>query len=173
MAVNLEDFNSINEIINSRGQVGFVDFHKRFDPANILFNYQLKNSDTSDCFFTFSYGQKREMITKYFKKWYSSSNPFQYLAPHYIDIILWSCRINIEKMKINANINRPIYDDFDVPIFVSGTIEISDPDNYLRILFDCNWFESNFSPYSSRQRIEYFSMKSTYFQSKIIEVFYY
>ena len=66
----------------------FIDFHKRFDNANIEFIKKASVHKHHDGIFNFSYGQKVEMPLKYFKNWSIYSNPFQYLAPHYLDIIL-------------------------------------------------------------------------------------
>ena len=79
-------FESLEIAKNEKANI-FIDFHKRFDETNIEFIRQASLSSNNNGLFTFSYGQKTEMPLQYFKKWASSSNPFQYLAPHYLDII--------------------------------------------------------------------------------------
>ena len=75
------------EIAKTENANIFIDFHKRYDETNIEFIRQASLNPNNNGIFNFSYGQKTEMPFLYFKKWVKSSNPFQYLAPHYLDII--------------------------------------------------------------------------------------
>ena len=80
----------------------FIDFHKRYDNANIEFIKNASVNNHNDGIFNFSYGQKVEMPLKYFKDWSIYSNPFQYLAPHYLDIIL---QVIKNSLRCGLNIN--------------------------------------------------------------------
>jgi predicted dehydrogenase len=154
VGIDSSSFNDITNIVKSNRQMAYVDFHKRFDPANIAIINELKNSKSSDFYFSFSYGQKREMSKIFFKKWADSSNPFQYLAPHYLDIILFGTGLVNTPIVIEGSVLKPMGGLND---FLAGQIEIKGGGKNVIVDFDCNWIEPDGMPYSSRQRIECFS----------------
>ena len=159
------DYAKICQLAKENKQNFYVDFHKRFDPANISIMNEIKSTKDSNYYFSFSYGQKKEMIEEYFSKWFQKSNPFQYLGPHYLDIILYSTGLLNKDLKVNCKVDVPFRDKDGTPLFVCGTIVVSSDKVEVTISFDCNWFEPNTMPYSSRQRIEGFS-KSLRFVSE-------
>jgi len=137
----------------------FIDFHKRFDEANIAFVNTISNSSCDEGTFRFSYGQKSEMPKVYFSKWARSSNPFQYLAPHYLDIIGiildrkgYSDSPNIQ---LDGYVHSTTFKDLNVVSSVNAFIEISFANQKFNIAADCNWMEPDSMPFGSRQRIEY------------------
>lgn len=151
---NYDDFTSILQISRERKIDFYVDFHKRYDPANVYIMEELRNSRSGEFYFTFSYGQKREMVIDYFNKWYATSNPFQYLGPHYLDLILKGTGLISEHIDINGEVNVPIRDAKGVPMLVIGYLMLSSGEKNITIQFDINWNEPNTMPYSSRQRLE-------------------
>ena len=157
VGANFSDYKEMCKVTNKNNQKFYVDFHKRFDPANVAIMNEIKSSNDSKYFFSFSYGQKKEMIEEYFIKWFDNSNPFQYLGPHYLDIILFSTGLLDKDIKIHCKAEAPLKDKSGVPLFVFGMINIASEDKEVSIAFDCNWYEPNSMPYSSRQRIEGFS----------------
>lgn len=157
VGASYSDYSKICLLAKKNNQNIFVDFHKRFDPANISIMNEIKLTKDSDYYFSFSYGQKKEMVEEYFSKWFQKSNPFQYLGPHYLDIILYSTGLLKKDIKVKCNVDIPFKDKNGTPMFVCGTIVVSSDKVVVTISFDCNWFEPNTMPYSSRQRIEGFS----------------
>ena len=165
IGVTYSDYEKMCALAKLNKQKIYVDFHKRFDPANIALMNEIKSTSDSKYYFSFSYGQKKEMIEEYFSKWFQNSNPFQYLGPHYLDIILFSTGLLDKKVNIDCKVEVPFSDENGIPLFVFGTVVVSSEDVAVSIAFDCNWFEPNTMPYSSRQRIEGFS-KSLRFVSE-------
>ena len=58
-------------------------------------------------FLSFLMAKSQRCLLDYFKKWSFSSNPFQYLIPHYLDIIFRTISpkvSNINSFKISGNI---------------------------------------------------------------------
>ena len=155
---------SLKKILKTKEEKGmslFIDFHKRYDEANISFINNVKKSSFKNAIFKFSYGQKSEMPLDYFKKWSFSSNPFQYLAPHYLDIIFRTISpkvSNINSFKISGNIlDKKFSSNKNLSSFVSFNLLLKWKEVDIVILGDCNWMETNSFPFSSRQRIEYLS----------------
>lgn len=157
VGAHLADYNKMCALAKKNNQKFYVDFHKRFDPANVAIMNEIKSTYDSKYFFSFSYGQKREMVEEYFVKWFDRSNPFQYLGPHYLDIILCSTGLLGADVEVDCNVEVPLKDAAGVPLFVFGTIVVASKTKEVSIAFDCNWYEPNSMPYSSRQRIEGFS----------------
>jgi len=137
----------------------YVDFHKRFDQSNMLFVSEVQKAKASKMWFNFFYGQKAEMPQIYFKQWAKSSNPYQYLAPHFLDLIFKSAAESgtpFELEKISGSV-RSISFKAD-----SGLIDLVDASLHLigngkEILLNscCNWAEPKSFPHTSRQRLEY------------------
>jgi len=137
----------------------FIDFHKRYDESNISFINAVSHSNFNNAIFKFSYGQKSEMPLAYFRKWAKSSNPFQYLAPHYLDIIFSCLRrsaFNVDSFDIKGkSLSRSFSTSPDIISLVSSNLEFRSGDKSVLVSADCNWMEPAMMPYSSRQRIEF------------------
>ena len=137
----------------------FIDFHKRFDNANIEFIKNASVHEHNDGIFHFSYGQKVEMPLKYFKQWSLYSNPFQYLAPHYLDIILEVIKNSGAKLQ-DLNISGSAQclkfkENPSLISLISCNIKLSNKNYCYLINAICNWMEPKMSPFNSRQRIEF------------------
>jgi hypothetical protein len=73
-----------------RKKVYQVEFHKRFDEANLILKKLInENRFGALKYCVVEYSQKNIIPKKYFKKWSSKSNSFQYLGTHYVDLILY------------------------------------------------------------------------------------
>jgi len=166
---NKKQYNKAIKIAKEQNLNIFIDFHKRFDESNIEFIYQASLNSNKNGFFTFSYGQKEEMPLEYFSKWSKSSNPFQYLAPHYLDIIFLILKnkgVNCKNLKIEgyANVLR-FRNDPEIISMIACNLKLFDDENYYLLNSMCNWMEPVMSPFSSRQRIE-FQTESTHLISE-------
>tara|TARA_B100001059_G_C17826947_1_gene581990 strand:+ start:1202 stop:2302 length:1101 start_codon:yes stop_codon:yes gene_type:complete len=154
-----KDYLEINNILQKNKCDLFIDFHKRFDESNIAFINHVKQSESKSGWFTFFYGQKEMMPKLYFKKWSKSSNPYQYLAPHYLDIILLCMKgldINLNEVEFNLTAKSLNFSDLnDIKSLVDVSISLKHPQGVFYINSVCNWMEPKMSPYTSRQRIEF------------------
>ena len=159
VGVSLADYNKLVALAVSSGLEIYVDFHKRFDESNIAFVEAVSQGESSSGLFKFSYGQKSLMPKRYFKKWAATSNPFQYLAPHYLDIIFASIsgrhNVDFSKMLIDGSVRKFCFDSSDLVSLVTCLLEIKIGTVSFHIQADCNWIEPEGMPYGSRQRIEY------------------
>jgi len=88
LAPTLKDVNELIKIQNRRKVYCSVEFHKRFDRANLKLKDSIsKRLIGEPVYFLVEYSQRKVMPTKHFKKWASKTNVFQYLGIHYADII--------------------------------------------------------------------------------------
>ena len=157
LCLDYAEFTSILELYAGRKIPLVIDLHKRFDESNIAFINSVSANLSRHNLFKFSYGQKSVMPMKYFHSWSSSSNPFQYLAPHYLDIIfkVINCSKPEEIKSLDITTSSFNFDESDLLSLVVASIRFEYQGNYFSILADCNWQEPDGMPFNSRQRIEY------------------
>lgn len=66
---------------------GAVDFHKRFDEANLLLRQAVVEGRLGDIrYITVEFTQRRS-VRQIFRSWIQHTNVFQYLGVHYVDMI--------------------------------------------------------------------------------------
>ena len=156
---NKSQFIKATELAKKHHTNIFIDFHKRFDPANIEFIRNSSIHKHNNGIFSFSYGQKVEMPFKYFQSWSKFSNPFQYLAPHYLDIIFQVLKnkgIQLNSLNLDGNANYLTFEENpNLVSAISCNLILSNSKHRYLINAICNWFEPVKSPFNSRQRIEF------------------
>ena len=76
------------DLARSKGLYGAVEYHKRFDEANLLAKELLAQGSIGDPLYaTVDYSQRIVVPTEIFSSWAVRSNIFQYLSIHYVDLI--------------------------------------------------------------------------------------
>ena len=72
---------------------GMVEFHKRFDRANLKLKEAILEKRVGDpLYFIVEYSQRKSIPTEVFKTWVDRTNIMQYLGIHYIDIIYFATK---------------------------------------------------------------------------------
>lgn len=67
-----------------------VEFHKRYDDANLKFRDAVSQGTIGDpLYFLAEFSQRKSMPAKVFRSWAASTNIFQYLGIHYVDMIYY------------------------------------------------------------------------------------
>lgn len=67
---------------------GAVEFHKRFDHANLKLFDLIRRKELGQLLnFRINYSQRKVIPTKMFQAWVDTTNVFQYLGVHYVDLI--------------------------------------------------------------------------------------
>jgi predicted dehydrogenase len=75
------------ELAENCNVYGAVEFHKRFDEANLVLRQTIANGRLGDLrYITVEYSQRR-LIRRTFQSWIRHTNVFQYLGVHYVDLI--------------------------------------------------------------------------------------
>lgn len=137
----------------------FVELHKRFDLANRQFIRAARANWDSRVWFSFRYGQPASVARDTFRKWAHLSNPFQYLAPHYLDVIFASQNsgyISPDELSIEGHVaTLPAPWDENIVGLVDVALRLSFSAQTVLINGTCNWIEPNSLPYPSRQEIEF------------------
>jgi len=85
------DLNSaieLERLARSHNVYGAVEFHKRFDEANLKIREFIRKGRLGDVlYFLVEYSQKKSVPRQHFKEWVKKTNIFQYLGVHYVDVI--------------------------------------------------------------------------------------
>ncbi len=73
------------------GVYGVVDFHKRWDLPNLKLRETIQAGRLGKPLFSVvEYSQRRAIPEKIFRSWVERANPFQYMAVHYVDILIFA-----------------------------------------------------------------------------------
>lgn len=137
----------------------YVEFHKRFDLANKQFVRHAKAGASRESRFHFQYGQKSEVPLEIFKKWAHRSNPFQYLAPHYLDLMFQALELTdqeVQSMELEGSVNSIGFaHQPSLRSLVSVSLSLTFPGRKVILDASCSWMEPTATPYPSRQVFEF------------------
>jgi len=137
--------------------IGAVDFHKRFDPANLILKERLAKAGTVSRVFV-DYSQDAKVPLYDFSDWFASTNVFQYLGVHYVDLIHWltgATPVDVSVFTQRGALSNVITSDLDVldcvDVVVSWTGANGEPFNSFHLT---SWSERHGTYCPSRQKIE-------------------
>jgi predicted dehydrogenase len=90
LAPTVDEVADLIELKNEFDVHAAVEFHKRFDRSNRILRDAYKTRELGDpLYFLVQYSQRKSIPTEQFEKWVGRTNIFQYLGPHYVDIIYY------------------------------------------------------------------------------------
>ncbi|MBI4367457.1 MAG: Gfo/Idh/MocA family oxidoreductase [Deltaproteobacteria bacterium] len=90
LAPTLAEARELTRLAEARGVHAAVEFHKRFDEANLLFKQALAGGRLGALrYCTVEYSQRRS-VREAFGKWIDRTNIFQYLGVHYVDLLYFA-----------------------------------------------------------------------------------
>ncbi|MBU1626690.1 Gfo/Idh/MocA family oxidoreductase, partial [bacterium] len=93
LAPTLKEVKELVALQKKNKVYGAVEFHKRYDRANLKLRDVLRSRLIGDpLYFVVEYSQRKIVPSKIFKAWVDQTNIFQYLGIHYIDIIYFATR---------------------------------------------------------------------------------
>lgn len=91
LASTLKEVRELIEIQKRNKVYCAVEFHKRFDFANLKLKDVIKKGKIGEpLYFLVEYSQRKSIPAKHFIKWVKNTNIFQYLGVHYVDIIYFA-----------------------------------------------------------------------------------
>ena len=87
----LAEAEELVRLSSERGVYGVVDFHKRWDLPNLKLREAFQTGRLGKPLFSVvEYSQRRVVPETIFLSWVEKANPFQYLAVHYVDILIFA-----------------------------------------------------------------------------------
>jgi len=91
LASTIQEVIELIELQQRHGVYCAVEFHKRLDLANLKLRDTIKSGKVGDpLYFVVEYSQRKSIPTERFKSWVETTNIFQYLGIHYVDIIYFA-----------------------------------------------------------------------------------
>ena len=90
MCTNVLEAKKMINIFSKNKLYGAVEFHKRYDEANIAIKELIQNDKLGKLqYASINYSQKKLIPEIIFKKWSNKTNVFNYLGVHYVDLIIF------------------------------------------------------------------------------------
>ncbi|HWA28510.1 MAG TPA: Gfo/Idh/MocA family oxidoreductase [Lacunisphaera sp.] len=134
------------------GVHGVVEFHKRWDWANLQLYQRLRQGEIGQpLYFKVEYSQRKSIPTQVFRNWVDQTNIFQYLAVHYVDLIHFMTGATpLRASAVGQKVVLPTHgiDNYDA---IQATVEWSAG---FTSVFLVNWVDPESSPAMSQQKIE-------------------
>ncbi|MEK6623462.1 MAG: Gfo/Idh/MocA family oxidoreductase, partial [Bdellovibrionota bacterium] len=135
---------------------GAVEFHKRFDEANILLKDALTDNKIGDLLYVLvEYSQKRMIPLEVFKEWSAKTNIFQYLGVHYVDLIYHMTGARPVRVSATGQKNLLLSQGIDTYDSIQANIlwENQNGKTFNSVLLT-NWIDSNKTSSMSDQKIK-------------------
>jgi hypothetical protein len=135
----------------------YIDFHKRFDKANLKIGEKISKNLDLNYQIIVNYSQPENIPNIKFAKWSHKTNPFQFLAPHYLDLInFW---FQPKKFELFANAITRVEKSKKKYDAVSCLIKFKKNNKNVLVNINCNWMEPINYFQKSRQNIEIITNK--------------
>ena len=135
----------------------YIDFHKRFDKANLNIGEKISKNLDLNYQIIINYSQPTNIPNINFVKWSYKSNPFQFLAPHYLDLINFWFKPN--KFELSANAIKSFKRGKMEYEAVSCVLKFKKNKKNILVNINCNWMEPVNYFQKSRQNIEIITEK--------------
>ena len=137
-----------------------VDFHKRYDLANLKIYDILNSKKLGDLsHILVEYSQQKNIPLKIFKSWIQQTNIFQYLGVHYVDIIYFVTGAKPFRVMAVGQKNFLKNNGIDTFDAIEVVIEWKKGTNTFSSTFLCNWIDPNSTSAVSYQSIKFIGTK--------------
>lgn len=149
---NLSEALELTKIAEQNSLWGGVEFHKRFDRANLLMrDAYLKGAIGEPLYFVVEFSQRRMIPEKVYAGWSSKTNIFQYLGVHYVDLIYFMT--NARPARVSATHQQKRLKD--TPDSIQANIEWKlHKGGMFNSIIITNWIDPNTTSAMSDQKIK-------------------
>lgn len=91
LCASVSQAKTLTELTQKKNVYGAVEFHKRYDEANLQLRDIVDEGGLGDILYiNVEYSQRKNVPIKAFRKWLDHTNIFQYLGVHYADVIYFA-----------------------------------------------------------------------------------
>ena len=141
-----------------------VEFHKRLDRSNLKLRDTVVSGKIGDpLYFVVEYSQRKSIPEEKFKSWIESTNIFQYLGIHYVDIIYFVTGAIPRRVMAVGQKNYLASGGIDNYDSMQVVVEWEMPSGALfSSVFITNWIDPESSSAMSNQRIKVIGTKGRY-----------
>lgn len=141
-----------------------VEFHKRFDRSNIKLRDTIIRGDIGDpLYFVIEYSQRKSIPSERFKTWVETTNIFQYLGIHYVDIVYFSTRAKPQRVMAVGQKNWLLQKGINTYDSIQVIVEWEMSNgNMFTASFFTNWIDPESTSAMSDQKIKVIGTKGRY-----------
>lgn len=143
-------------LAEERKLYGAIEFHKRWDKANILIRDVVRRSELGELLYCWvEYSQRKSIPTEMFRDWSARSSILQYLGVHYIDIIMFYTDAKPLRVMATGQKNWLVKQGIDTWDAIQCTVEWSSPSGstFVQTLLT-NWIDPETTSAVSDQKIK-------------------
>lgn len=157
-AIKLTDF------AEKRNVYGAVEFHKRYDEANLKLRDVINEGKIGDILYiNVEYSQRRIIPLKIFKGWIKNTNIFQYLGVHYVDVIYFATAAM--PLRVLATGQKRLLKQFGIDSYdsIQAVVEWKDLKGrkFISTILT-NWIDPNTTSAMSDQKIKVIGTKGRF-----------
>ncbi len=141
-----------------------VEFHKRYDEANLKLKDVLRKDEIGEpLYFIVEYSQQKRIPSENFITWVAKSNVFQYLGVHYVDMIYFLTGALPKRVMAFGQKKWLIQKGIDNYDAIQGVIEWENEvgQQFLSYIFT-HWIDPNKSSALSDQKIQVIGTKGKF-----------
>jgi predicted dehydrogenase len=141
-----------------------VEFHKRLDRSNIKLRDSIENGRIGDpLYFIVEYSQRKSIPKERFRNWVESTNIFQYLGIHYVDIIYYATGATPRRAMAIGQMNYLASHGINTYDYIQAVIEWEAPaGNKFVSTFLTNWIDPERTSAMSDQKLKVIGTKGRY-----------
>lgn len=156
LARTLKEARELIALQDRHGVYCAVEFHKRFDLANIKLRDIIAEGRIGDpLYFVVEYSQRKSVPSTHFKKWAARTNIFQYLGVHYVDIIYFATKATPRRISASGQKNWLVSKGIDTYDSIQAAIEWEMPSGKRFISHILtNWIDPECTSAMSDQKIK-------------------
>jgi D-galacturonate reductase len=160
----LREARMLEKIARNKGLFGAVEFHKRWDRANLLMKDCVQGGNLGDILYCWvEYSQKKSIPTVVFKEWVEKTNILQYLGVHYIDLIRFITNARPKRVMAIGQKNWLVSKKIDTWDSIQCFIEWESTNlNRFTQTILTNWIDPETSSAMSDQKIKIVGTKGRY-----------
>jgi len=160
LAPTLAEGREMVELLEAHQVYGAVDFHKRFDEANLLLRRTIDDGQLGELRHVAVRYSQRRLIRQLFASWIEHTNVFQYLGVHYVDLIYFLT--GARPVRVQAVGQPPAEPGADPGRFdaIHAVVEWKDP--ALTSSLATSWADPDRSPAMSDQAITVVGTRGRY-----------
>ena len=162
--VNLKEAQDLTSIANEKGLLSWVEFHKRWDIANIALRDSYLSGEIGKLIYCIvEYSQRKSIPTKNFREWSSKTNILNYLGVHYIDLMRFITQATPRRVSAtgqNFYLKSMGIDTYDA-IECSIEWQNFNKETFIQTIFT-NWIDPDTSTSASDQKIKLIGTKGRF-----------
>lgn len=147
----------LTKIAEKKGLRGSVEFHKRFDSANLLIRDAYRNGQIGNLLYcVVEYSQRRTIPEQTFAAWSHETNIFQYLGVHYVDLIYFLT--HARPLRVCATHQQKLLNHTPDSIQANIEWQLNNSERFHSIILT-NWIDPNTTSAMSDQTIKLIGTK--------------